>query len=217
MKGLFIKDFLTLRRKYGPVRIAMDVLLIAVLMIAFGANSAIWVSFVLVPIEAMTMCMTLTNCDEQWKWQKYAFALPVSRAQIVRARYLTAGALAGIGFAASLAVNAAAALAFSAYPPVLHLLLAAASLWLTLFALALVLPAGLSRGANAGFAAMFAVILALRVLFGAAGFSAQAAGSALAFAARHVEVALVLAICAVAAACALSYEISVRLLRRARA
>ena len=88
MKGLFIKDFLTLRRKYGPVRIAMDVLLIAVLMIAFGANGAIWVSFVLVPIEAMTMCMTLTNCDEQWKWQKYAFALPVSRAQIVRARYL---------------------------------------------------------------------------------------------------------------------------------
>ena len=138
MKGLFIKDFLTLRRKYGPVRIAMDVLLIAVLMIAFGANGAIWVSFVLVPVEAMTMCMTLTNCDEQWKWQKYAFALPVSRAQIVRARYLTAGALAGIGFAASLAVNAAAALAFSAYPPVLHLLLAAASLWLTLFALALV-------------------------------------------------------------------------------
>ena len=64
---------------------------------------------------------------------------------------------------------------------------------------------------------MFAVILALLVLFGAAGFSAQAAGSALAFAARHVEVALVLAICAVAAACALSYEISVRLLRRARA
>ena len=115
---------------------------------------------------------TLTNCDEQWKWQKYAFALPVSRAQIVRARYLAAGALAGIGFAASLAINAAAALAFSAYPPVLHLLLAAASLGLTLFALALVLPAGLSRGANAGFAAMFAVILALLVLFGAAGFSA---------------------------------------------
>ena len=37
MKGLFIKDFLTLRRKYGPVRIAMDVLLIAVLW-PFGLN-----------------------------------------------------------------------------------------------------------------------------------------------------------------------------------
>ena len=49
-------------------------------------------------------------------------------------------------------------------------------------------------------------------------FGARAeTADALAFAARHVEVALVLAICAVAVACALSYGISVRLLRRARA
>lgn len=84
MKGLLIKDFLTIKKKYGAPRIAMDIAMIAALMVILHGTGAIYISFLLIPIEVMSMVMSLTTCDQQWKWGKYAVSLPVTKAQIVK-------------------------------------------------------------------------------------------------------------------------------------
>ena len=68
MKGLLIKDFLTIRKKYGISRIIMDVAIIVALMVVLGGTGAIYISFLLIPMEVASMVMSLTTCDEQWKY-----------------------------------------------------------------------------------------------------------------------------------------------------
>ena len=87
MKGLLIKDFLTIKKKYGVPRLIMDVAIIIALMIILEGTGAIYISFLLIPMEVASMVMSLTTCDEQWKWGKYAISLPVSKTQIVKSRY----------------------------------------------------------------------------------------------------------------------------------
>mgnify|MGYP000509585170 CR=1 FL=1 len=104
MKGLMTKDFLTVKKKYGLTRLIMDFAITALMIILEGAG-AIYISFLLVPLEVASMLITLANSDEQWKWGKYAVALPVSKKQIVSSRYAFAGIAAIIGLCVSLIVN----------------------------------------------------------------------------------------------------------------
>lgn len=105
MKGLLIKDFLTIKKKYGVPRLIMDVAIIIALMIILEGTGAIYISFLLIPMEVASMVMSLTTCDEQWKWGKYAISLPVSKTQIVKSRYAFALILSLVGFAVALGVN----------------------------------------------------------------------------------------------------------------
>lgn len=91
MKGLLTKDFLTVKKKYGIARLIMDLAIIAALMIILEGAGSIYISFLLVPLEVASMLITLANSDEQWKWGKYAVALPLSKKQIVSSRYAFAG------------------------------------------------------------------------------------------------------------------------------
>ena len=60
MKGLLIKDFLTIKKKYGVPRLIMDVAIIIALMIILEGTGAIYISFLLIPMEVASMVMSLT-------------------------------------------------------------------------------------------------------------------------------------------------------------
>lgn len=115
MKGLLTKDFLTIKKKYGLPRVIMDIAIIIALMFILEKSGTIYISFLLIPIEIMSMIISLTTCDEQWKWGKYAVSLPVSKKQIVCSRYACAGILSLIGFVVALIVNSASYILFPQY------------------------------------------------------------------------------------------------------
>ena len=90
MKGLLTKDFLTIKKKYGLPRVIMDIAIIIALMFILEKSGTIYISFLLIPIEIMSMIISLTTCDEQWKWGKYtvfavvaACCVPVSHADVL--------------------------------------------------------------------------------------------------------------------------------------
>lgn len=43
MKGLLTKDFLTIRKKYGIPRVAMDIFIIVALMVVLKGTGAIYI------------------------------------------------------------------------------------------------------------------------------------------------------------------------------
>lgn len=115
MKGLLTKDLLTIQKKYGIKRLVMDIAIIIALMIVLEGTGAIYISFLLIPLEVTSMVISLTTCDEQWKWGKYAISLPVSKTQIVKSRYVFAGSMALIGLGVALIVNVISYFCFPAY------------------------------------------------------------------------------------------------------
>ena len=83
MKGLMKKDFLMLWRA------SRAFLLICVLFIAMSAISQDNIIFLFMPIMISGLLpSTLLSYDERCKWQEFSGALPVSRAQLVSAKYL---------------------------------------------------------------------------------------------------------------------------------
>ena len=56
-----------LKKKYGTARLVMDVVIIAVLLAVLKDTGTIFINFLLIPLEAVSMLIILTNCDEQWK------------------------------------------------------------------------------------------------------------------------------------------------------
>ena len=83
----------------------MDFAIIAALMIILEGAGSIYISFLLVPLEIASMVITLANSDEQWKWGKYAVALPLSKKQIVTSRYAFAGIASLIGLVIAFVIN----------------------------------------------------------------------------------------------------------------
>ena len=68
MKGLLTKDFLTLKKKYGIVRVIIDLAIIITLMIVLESAAPIYICFLLLPLEITSMIISLTTCDEEWRW-----------------------------------------------------------------------------------------------------------------------------------------------------
>lgn len=164
MKGLLTKDFLTIQKKYGMKRLVMDIVSIITLMIVFEGTGAIFISFLLIPLEVTSMVITLATCDEQWRWGKYAISLPVSKTQIVKSRYVFAGSMAFIGLGVSLTVNTISYFCFPVYRFGFYLFIAIASFCVTLLFLSFTLPSNYSLGVNAGFVAMIILVVLLVVL-----------------------------------------------------
>ena len=211
MKGLLTKDLLTVRKKYGIPRLIMDLAIIAALMIALEGAGAVYISLILVPLEAATMVTTLNGCDEQWRWEKYAVALPLSKGEIVTGRYLFAGLSALAGLCVALGVNTLSYFCFPAFRFGFYLFLSGASLCVALLLLAFILPSSYWRGVNAGFAVMFLLVILLVVL----GVWSQVTGNAvMEFIVDHFDLSMAIGFIACLALFALSHRLSVALFQR---
>lgn len=211
MKGLLEKDFLTIQKKYGIGRIIMDIGIIIALMLVLGSSGAIYVSFLLIPIEIMSMVISLTTCDEQWKWGKYVVALPVSKTIIVRSRYVFALILSIIGFAVALIVNTVSFFCFPQFAYGFYVFISGASFVVTLLFLSFVLPSNYSFGVNAGFAVMFIAIIILVVL----GIWTKVTNNAIMwFIVDNFETSVLIAFITVAVICIVSYLFSIKVFKR---
>ena len=211
MKGLLMKDFLTIRKKYGIPRVAMDIFIIVALMVVLKGTGAIYISFLLIPIEVMSMVMSLATCDQQWKWGKYALSLPITKAQLVKSRYTFSVILSCVGFIVALMVNTVSYFCFPKYDYGFYLFVAAASFAVTLLFLSFVLPSNYSLGENAGFAAMIILVILLIVL----GIWSNMTGNAIMqFVVDNFEMSLMIFFSVTVIMWILSCTLSIRLFKR---
>lgn len=211
MKGLLTKDFLTVKKKYGLARLIMDLAIIATLMVILKGTGSIYISFLLVPLEVASMLITLANSDEQWKWGKYAVALPLSKKQIVSSRYAFAGIAAIIGLCVALAVNAISYFCFPAYQFGFYLFMSVASFCVVLLFLAFILPSNYWLGVNAGFAVMFILIILLVVL----GIWSRVTDNAIMdFVVENFDLSMIIGFASTIVIFALSYILSITLFKR---
>lgn len=211
MKGLMTKDFLTVKKKYGLTRLIMDFAIITALMIILEGAGAIYISFLLVPLEVASMLITLANSDEQWKWGKYAVALPVSKKQIVSSRYAFAGIAAIIGLCVSLIVNTISYFCFPTYRFGFYLFIAVASFCVVLLFLAFILPSNYWMGVNAGFVVMFIMIILLVVL---GIWSKMTNNAIIGFIVDNFDLSMVIGFVSTIAIFALSYILSITLFQK---
>ena len=211
MKGLLTKDFLTVKKKYGIARLIMDLAIIAALMIILEGAGSIYISFLLVPLEVASMLITLANSDEQWKWGKYAVALPISKRQIVSSRYAFGGIAAIIGLCVALVVNTISYFCFPAYQFGFYLFLLIASFCMVLLFLAFILPSNYWLGVNAGFAVMFILIILLVVL---GIWSRMTNNAIMGFVVDNFDVSMAIGFVSTIVIFALSYILSVGLFKR---
>lgn len=211
MKGLMTKDYLTVKKKYGLTRLIMDFAIITALMIILEGAGAIYISFLLVPLEVASMLITLANSDEQWKWGKYAVALPVSKKQIVSSRYAFAGIAAIIGLCVSLIVNTISYFCFPTYRFGFYLFIAVASFCVVLLFLAFILPSNYWMGVNAGFAVMFIMIILLVVL---GIWSKMTNNAIIGFIVDNFDLSMVIGFVSTIAIFALSYILSITLFQK---
>lgn len=211
MKGLMTKDFLTVKKKYGLTRLIMDFAIITALMIILEGAGAIYISFLLVPLEVASMLITLANSDEQWKWGKYAVALPFSKKQIVSSRYAFAGIAAIIGLCVSLIVNTISYFCFPTYRFGFYLFIAVASFCVVLLFLAFILPSNYWMGVNAGFAVMFIMIILLVVL---GIWSKMTNNAIIGFIVDNFDLSMVIGFVSTIAIFALSYILSITLFQK---
>ncbi len=211
MKGLMTKDFLTVKKKYGVTRLIMDFAIITALMLILEGAGAIYISFLLVPLEVASMLITLANFDEQWKWGKYAVALPVSKKRIVSSRYAFGGIAAIIGLCVSLIVNTISYFCFPAYRFGFYLFIAVASFCVVLLFLAFILPFNYWMGVNAGFAVMFIMIILLVVL---GIWSKMTNNAIMGFIVDNFDLGMVIGFVSTVFIFSLSYILSIALFKR---
>ncbi len=206
MKGLLTKDFLTIRKKYGITRLVVDIAIMVALMLVLEGKGALFISFLLIPLEIMSIIITLATCDEQWRWGKYAISLPVSKKQIVSSRYGLAVLISVVGLVVALIVNTISFFCFPTYAYGFYLFIAFSSFAITLLFIALILPSNYSLGVNAGFVIMLVLLCVILVL----GFWSNKNENAISmFVVDNFELCIGLAALTVIVTCILSYVLSV--------
>ena len=211
MKGLLTKDFLTVKKKYGIARLIMDLAIIAALMIILEGAGSIYISFLLVPLEIASMIITLANSDEQWKWSKYAVALPLSKKQIVTSRYAFAGIGAVIGLCVALVVNTISYFCFPAYRYGFYLFLSVASFCIVLLFLAFILPSNYWMGLWIIAVCIYSLIILLVVL----GIWSKVTDNAImGFIVEHFDLSMAIGFIGVLVLFAISYILSVALFKK---
>ncbi len=211
MKGLFAKDFLTIRKKYGITRLVVDIAIMVALILVLEDKGALFISFLLFPLEIMSMLITLATYDEQWKWGKYAISLPVSKTQIVSSRYGFAVLMSVVGLVVALVVNTISYFCFPMYAYGFYLFAAFASFAVTLLFAALILPSNYSLGVNAGFVIMLVLLGVILFL----GFWSRRNENAISmFVVDNFELCVGLAALALIVICILSYVLSVFFFRK---
>ena len=160
MKGLMKKEFLMLwraSRAFG---------LICVVFIAMSAISQDNIIFLFMPIMISGLLpSTLLSYDERCKWQEFSGALPVSRAQLVSAKYLL-----GLGcMTVVLVVTVVVHLIVRRYPTEMLLTMLGAIYGLSLFISAVSLPMMFKFGVEKGRLWYYATLV---LVGGASGASA---------------------------------------------
>ena len=163
MKGLMKKEFLMLwraSRAFG---------LICVLFIAMSALSQDNIIFLFMPIMISGLLpSTLLSYDERCKWQEFSGALPVSRAQLVSAKYLL-----GVScMTAILVLTLIVHLIVRRYPLQMLLMMLSAVYGLALFISAVSLPMMFKFGVEKGRLWYYATLV---LVGGASGASAGVA------------------------------------------
>lgn len=100
MKGLFIKDLLTIRR-YGKIMVGAVILMLAA---SFFLEDFSFVSAMVVVFGA-TLPITVFSYDTLAHWDGYSLTLPVTRCQLVTSKYLLGLTLSAIGSLLSALIN----------------------------------------------------------------------------------------------------------------
>ena len=160
MKGLMKKEFLMLWRA------SRAFVLICVVFIAMSAISQDNIIFLFMPIMISGLLpSTLLSYDERCKWQEFSGALPVSRAQLVSAKYLL-----GLGcMTFILLVTLIVHLIVRRFPPQTLLSMLGAIYGLSLFISAVSLPMMFKFGVEKGRLWYYATLV---LVGGASGASA---------------------------------------------
>ena len=163
MKGLMKKEFLMLwraSRAFG---------LICVVFIAMSAISQDNIIFLFMPIMISGLLpSTLLSYDERCKWQEFSGALPVSRAQLVSAKYLLGLGCTTVILALTLIVH----LIVRRYPTEMLLAMLGGVYGLSLFISAVSLPMMFKFGVEKGRLWYYAMLV---LIGGASGASAGVA------------------------------------------
>ena len=105
MKGLILKDFLSLKRQ------AKTFVVMLILYAALGLmqdNASILIGMITVIISILPV--TAMAYDEQAKWERYALTLPLSRTQLVVSKYILALLLVIIGIVLGFGMSVAVTL-----------------------------------------------------------------------------------------------------------
>ena len=163
MKGLMKKEFLMLWRASRAFA------LICVVFIAMSAVSQDNIIFLFMPIMISGLLpSTLLSYDERCKWQEFSGALPVSRAQLVSAKYLL-----GLGcMTAILVLTLIVHLIVRLYPTEMLLTMLGGICGLSLFISAVRLPMMFKFGVEKGRLWYYATLV---LVGGASGASAGVA------------------------------------------
>ena len=156
MKGLILKDYYNLRKS------GKTIILIMLVYAVFGAVSG-QISFMsaIVAVLCATLPISTFSYDDFSKWDSYALSMPVSRRQIILAKYLLGLIMVVLGSIISL-LSSFAALAFAenADAGPLEVFSATGAVALVcLLMLAIIFPVIVKYGVEKGRIAMLAVFL----------------------------------------------------------
>lgn len=160
MMGIYLKDFLVISHKHSKIRYVMDTITVVAFLFILSGKGALVLPYILVPIEVLSIIVTLTANDEETRWERYAIALPVKRTKIVLARYLYVLSVLGLGTLLSLLLNIGAYFLFHDYKLILHIMASLGVFILTLLLASILLLSSYLSGANATF-----IMLAVSIIF----------------------------------------------------
>ena len=136
MSGLILKDLLNLKRNLKTLLLMLVVF--AVIFVPQGTSSAFTAMLVFV---SSTLVVTTMSYDDLAKWDRYALTMPVTRRDMVRAKYAVLLILAGIGAAVGAIVELAAGMLLHSAPRPQEMLLSIlAVLSISLLLSAVILP-----------------------------------------------------------------------------
>lgn len=145
MNGLVKKDLITLEKQKIST-IAGLLFTVIVFLILWQGTGALLLGAVALPFLTVFTPFSFRASDEQWKWDKYAISLPVSKKQIVASRYLSCCLISTVYFSFSLVLNIGAYFWFQDHSISIHLASAFIGLGVSLFFVFLLLPTSFTRG-----------------------------------------------------------------------
>lgn len=164
MLGILLKERLVIAHKHKKIRYLIDVITIIAFMFILEGQGAIVLPYILVPLEVLSVIVTLAANDEESKWNRFAIALPVKKQDIVKARFGYITIILLIGTAITFGINLLGYFIFHDFKLMLHIAATLGVLLLTLFLLSILLMTSYLSGANATFIALTAFIIILLVI-----------------------------------------------------
>ena len=211
MSGLVIKDFMVLRKQGKSYLLILGLYALLTIMGVF--NYSVMSSMMVVLV--MMLPMATFSYDDLARWDKYAAAMPVGRAGIVKAKYITTLLITGGSALLCLVLNtvvAAARLEDASFGALNLTLLACLGVGVLINAV--ILPMMFKYGAEKARGMSMGVMLVLFVLiFGLSALLAETGLESFIPEAVMLWSPVILALFA-AAALALSYRLSLRIYRK---